>query len=310
MKRKLIFATGDYQYLVKRVFSSGFFDAGEVERNQFPDGERYQRVCSDVTDREVVIIGGTISDCATLELFDLACALSKFNASNLTLVIPYFGYSTMERTVKPGEVVTAKTRARLLSAIPIAKNGNHIVLMDLHSAGTQYYFEGAISSKHLYAKESNLEAIRTFGGDDFVLASTDTGRAKWVESLANDLGVSAAFIIKKRLSGAETRVLSVNADVLGKRVVIYDDMIRTGSSLVQAAKAYLESGATEVYAVATHGIFPGDALEKIESSGYLKQIAVTDTHPRAVELAGDFLKVISVGHIIGDYLQGKQYEID
>lgn len=307
---KIIFASSDYSYILNNIAQSSNFEIGQTEIKKFPDGERYQRVLSDVSNKDAVIIGGTISDEATLEIFDLACALSKFNVSNLTLIIPYFGYGTMERAVKKGEIVTAKTRARILSAIPIAKNGNRIVLIDLHSAGIQYYFEGAISSKHLYAKDATLKAIKEFGKNDFVLACTDSGRAKWVESLANELGVEAAFIMKKRLSGSETKVLSVNADVKNKRVVIYDDMIRTGSSLINAAKAYLNAGALEIYAVATHGIFPKNSLKEIENTKLFKNIGVTDTHPNAVNLKSNFLKIFSVDDTIISYLKNDYYDFN
>ncbi len=116
--RKIIFSTQSYIYLKKKICEGNVFDTGEVEVKQFPDGERYQRVLSDVDCREVVLVGGTISDADTLELYDLACTLVSLGAQSLTLIIPYFGYSTMERAVYPGEVVTAKTRAYLLSTIP------------------------------------------------------------------------------------------------------------------------------------------------------------------------------------------------
>src|SRR5690606_30644397 len=122
---------------------------------------------------EVVLIGGTISDYDTLEIFDLACALVKYGTKNLTIIIPYYGYSTMERAVKSGEVVKAKTRARLFSIIPDASVSNKIVLIDLHSEGIPHYFEGTLRPVHLYAKEVILEAVGELGKEsDFVLACT------------------------------------------------------------------------------------------------------------------------------------------
>src|SRR6185312_10534308 len=99
-------------------------------------------------------------------------------ACSLTLVVPYFGYATMERATKPGEVVTAKSRARILSSLPPARFGNRIVLMDLHTEGIPYYFEGALRTFHVYAKPRIETAARELGGDEFVLACTDAGRAK------------------------------------------------------------------------------------------------------------------------------------
>ncbi|MAT29599.1 MAG: ribose-phosphate pyrophosphokinase [Sandaracinus sp.] len=281
------------------------FERGELERKLFPDGEKYRRILTDVNERDVVLLGGTVDDDATLEIYDLACALVHRGAHILTLTLPWFGYQTMERAVKPGEVVTAKTRARLLSSIPIAGSGNRVLLVDLHSEGITQYFSGSIRPVHLYAKRITLDLIRELGGDDFVLASTDAGRAKWVESLANDLGVQAGFVFKRRMAGDRTEVTALAADVEGKTVIIYDDMIRTGGSLLGAARAFLDSGATEIAAVTTHGVFPNGALERLRASGLLTCVACTDTHPRARELAAEddpFLHVAPITPLLAEAL--------
>jgi ribose-phosphate pyrophosphokinase len=285
MTKALLFSTRAYAYMEERIATFGDVERGVIERKQFPDGEHYMRVLTEVEGRDCVLVGGTVHDEATLELYDLACALQKGGANSLTVVIPYFGYSTMERAVRPGEVVTAKTRARLLSAIPAASAQNRIVLLDLHAEGITHYFEGSICPVHVYAKPLVVALARELGGGDFVMACTDAGRAKWVESLANDLGVGASFVFKRRLDGDRTEVTAMSAHVEGKVVVIYDDMIRTGSSLVEAARAYKDAGARELFAIATHAVFPGDALARIESTGLFTKIACTDSHPRAIELA-------------------------
>ena len=298
----LLFSTRTYGYMAKALLSCGAFEQGSVESKHFPDGELYQRILSPPRGRDVVLLGGTVNPEDTLELFDLGCALAKKGAHSLCLVIPYFGHSTMERAEKPLEVVTAKTRARLLSAIPPAAVGNRVVLLDLHVGGIAHYFEGNIHPSHLYAKPVILEAAREVGGDDFILACTDAGRAKWVESLANDLGVHAAFVFKRRLEDGGVEISGVSAAVEGKAVVIYDDMVRTGGSLLQAAEAYRAAGAARVAAVTTHGVLPGEALQRIQNSGLLECLWATDSHPRAVALANDFLKIRSVGGLLRDYL--------
>lgn len=286
MARPLVFAQPGYAALADDLTARLGAEAGAVERSSFPDGERYQRIATPVEERAVIIVGGTVDDAATLALYDLASAAVTYGARRLSLVVPYFGYSTMERAVKPGEVVVAKNRARLLSTIPHASAGNRVLLLDLHSEGIPHYFEG-LTAFHVYSKPVLTPIIRAAGGDDFVLGSTDSGRAKWVESLANDLGVDAAVILKRRISGSETRVSAVSAAVEGRTVVIYDDMIRTGGSLVGAAKAYLDAGATRCVAVTTHGIFPGEALKRLGRSGLFERIICTDSHPRARALAAD-----------------------
>ncbi len=299
----LVFSNRSYSYLQENLCNYDNCEAGEVEIRQFPDGERYLRILTDCVDRDVVILGGTVTDSDTLYLYDLACATVGLGARTMTLVIPFFGYQTMERRVKRGEVVVAKTRARLFSAIPPAGLGNRVVLLDLHSEGITHYFSGEVRPVHLHAKRLVLNEIRRVGGDDFVLGATDAGRAKWVESLANDLGVEGAFIFKQRLDDGTTRVAALNAEVRGRKVVIYDDMIRTGGSLMGAAKAYLDVGASSIAAVATHGVLPGDALRRLEESGLFTDIVCTDSHPRAIELIGESqLDVVSIAGLLADFL--------
>lgn len=296
----LAFAIGSYQYLFDALCRAGGFEKGVLERKVFPDSERYQRIVTPVLGRDVVLLGGTVTDEDTLELFDLACAAVKYGAKTLTLTIPYYGYATMERAVKSGEVVTAKTRARLLSAIPNAADGSRALLLDLHADGITHYFEGDMRPVHIYARPIILQAIREIGGDKFVLGSTDAGRAKWVESLANDLGVPAGFILKRRIDGAHTEVIALSADVKGHSVVIYDDMIRTGSSLLRAAEAYKQSGATTISVVSTHGVFPEGAIDTMKASGLIEQIVVTDSHPRAMKYASDFVKIKSIAGLMAE----------
>jgi ribose-phosphate pyrophosphokinase len=299
----LVFSTKSYDYLGAAVAARAGWDCGTIDRKDFPDGEHYQRVATDCTDRDVVLVGGTVGERDTLELYDLACAMATYGAFRLTLVIPFYGYSTMERATKPGEVVTAKTRARLLSAIPAASRGTQVFLVDLHVAAIAHYFEGPIRPVHVYGKKVVIDAARRLGGDDFVLACTDAGRAKWVESLANDLGVDAAFVFKRRLDGRRTEVTGVSAHVTGKKVVIYDDMIRTGGSLINAARAYQDAGAASIDAIATHGVFPADSLEKLRASGLFGQIVTTDSHPRAVALQNDFLRVCTIADTLVEHLK-------
>ena len=289
----LILSTAAYDYFAADLAKVMDLPTGTIERKRFPDGEHYLRLVDDVDDQDVVLVGGTIDDSATLELYDLACAAVEHGARTLTLVMPWFGYSTMEREVLPGEAVVAKTRARLISSIPRPQLGSRVLLFDLHSEGLPHYFEGTIRPFHVYGKPLIETLARELAGTDFVLGSTDAGRAKWVQSLANDLGVPAAFVYKRRISGSSTEVTAISASLGGETVVIYDDMIRTGGSLMNAARAYRDAGAGRIIALATHGVLPGDALERIVASRLFEAIACTDSHPNARALAGRDLIVRS-----------------
>lgn len=297
----LVFVAGNYGPLVDEMVEARGFERGEVEVKHFPDGEVYHRVVSQVTRRHVVVVGGTVDDATTLELYDLACAVVGASAETLTLVIPYFGYSTMERTTRRGEIVKAKTRAKLLSGVPYASGGNRVILLDLHAAGITYYFEGLVLPVHVNASDIVAAAARRLTGhESFVLGCTDAGRAKWVESLANRLSVDAAFVFKRRIDGEHTEITGVSAHVDGRDVVIYDDMIRTGGSLIHAAKAYRDHGARRLWAIATHGVLPKQSLERIAESGLFEKVVTTNSHPRAMALAGGFLEVESVARLLAD----------
>lgn len=300
--KKILFAIKDYEYLAEKVLACGDFEKGQLEVNHFTDGERYQRIISPIENRDVVLIGGTVNDGATLELYDLASSLVSYGANSLTLVIPYFGYSTMERAVLSGEIVTAKTRARLLSAIPRSNRGNKVLLFDLHSEGIQYYFEHDLYPVHVYCKDIVIKAALEYGGDNFVMASTDAGRAKWVESLANDLGVNAAFILKRRIKGDHTEVSAINADVAGKTVIIYDDMIRSGGSIINAAKTYKDAGAGDIYVITTHGLFVNDGIGKLKNSGLIKKLICTDSHVNTQYINDGFVEVRSLARLICESL--------
>jgi ribose-phosphate pyrophosphokinase len=287
MTRRLLFAIPSYAYLEPSFRAAGDYDHGEVERRHFPDGERYLRIRTDLWARDVILLGGTPTDIDYLEVYDMACGIARGGARSLTLVIPYFGYSTMERAVKPGEIVVAKTRARLLSSIPAPEGGTHVFLFDLHTDGIEFYLDDRVLTRHVYGAPVITKKIaeRMKGSNNFVLGACDAGRAKWVQSLARDLDVTPAFVYKKRdASSGATAITGVNADVKGREVVVYDDMIRTGSSLLQAAQAYVAAGATKVHAITSHAILPGDALAKIRASGVFASIMATDSHPGSQKL--------------------------
>jgi ribose-phosphate pyrophosphokinase len=294
----LLFSTSAYSYLQHELALLSGWEEGQIHYRLFPDGEQYHRIVSDLNDRDIILIGGTIDDQNTMELYDLAQGMAHGAARSLRIVIPYFGYGTMERAIEPGEIVKAKNRALLFSSIPMCDEANRVILMDLHSEGIPYYFDRDIRTSHIYCKEVIMDAARLLaGGTDFVLAATDAGRAKWVESLANEMQVKSAFVYKHRLSGDTTEITGVNASVNDKTVIIYDDMIRTGGSLMQAAKAYKAHGASSVFAITTHGLFTNQALDKIHAQGIIQSIIATNTHPLSLQ-THPLLQVKSIAPLI------------
>jgi len=284
---KLLFATSTYQYLLKPILAAGDFEPGAITQKVFPDGEIYRRIDDDPEGRDVVLLGGTPTDADWLEVYDLGCGVSRAGARSLSIVMPYFGYSTMERAILRGEVVTAKTRARLISAIPHCEGGTRTFLFDLHTEGIEFYFGDNHTTHHVLGAPIITGMIQDIVGDrPYVLGATDAGRAKWVERLARELSCSPAFVYKRRdAESGKLAVTGVNADVRGKLVVIYDDMIRTGGSLLQAAQAYLDAGASEIHAVVSHLVLPDDSLTRLQDSQLITSINGTDSHPASAKIA-------------------------
>lgn len=306
MKTPIVFYVDDYKSLGESITQHLKAKCGQMELHRFPDGERYLRVLTTVRNEDVIVVGGTINDSVTLDIFDLSCGLVADGCRSLKMVIPFFGYSTMERATKPGEVVTAKTRARLLSAVPIAPFGNQVVMLDLHTEGVPFYFEGTVKTHHLYAKAVIMAEARRLGGSKFTLGAVDAGRAKWVESLANDLQVPAGFVYKQRHPNGEVSVSGTNIPVQDGHVIIYDDMIRSGHSILQAAKAFKAAGARRISLLTTHGVFTPGALSHLSHSDIVSEIVCTDSHPAALAAKEPKLRVVSTARLFADYLSGEQ----
>ncbi len=298
MAPKIIFSTFAYNYLKNEVLELGKYEEGSIQSKSFPDGEIYHKIDTEVQGRDIILIGGTIDESNTMELYDFAQGIAHQGANSLKIIIPYFGYSTMERAVKPGEIVKAKNRALLFSSIPMCAEANQVFLMDLHSEGIPYYFDRDIRCTHLYCKQIILDTCQKLYGSDFILAATDAGRAKWVESLAFEMGVKSAFVYKERKSGSETHITGINADVKNRKVIIYDDMIRTGGSLMQAAQIYRDAGAIEIIALTTHGLFSNQALEKIAAQGIISKVYATNSHPNSNNQQSNLLEINSIASII------------
>jgi len=297
-----ILSSKSYNYLKKSLIKSGRFNDIKIETKTFPDGEHYFRVLNpeQISGNPAVYICGTVDDAAIWEAYNICCTLVREGCSSLHLVIPYFGYSTMERAILPGEVVTAKNIAYLFSSVPLSAQGNYIYVMDLHSLGTQYYFERNIHPIHLTTEpviDKIIQDIQKECGE-IVLASTDMGRAKWIEKISNRLQIDSAYIMKKRISGSETVVEALSADVKKKNIIIFDDMIRSGSSIIHAAEAYKSIGAKDIFVVCVHGIFVKGAIEKLKDSDIIKKVYCTNTHSRTQHINDDFVKIYDVSDIV------------
>ena len=232
-------------------------------------------------------------------------ASSRVGAYRLRLVIPFFGYSTMERAVQPGEVVTAKTRARLLSSIPMASRGTQVFLLDLHVDVDRALLRGR------HPADPRLRQVADHRGG--APARRRRLRARLHRRRPREVGRVARERPRRRRRRSSTsagstatrpRSPACRARVAGKRVVIYDDMIRTGGSLINAARGLPQAGAAAIDAIATHGLFPGDSLAQDPRDRPVRPDRRRPTATRArVALAGDFLEVESTAQLLVEHLR-------
>jgi ribose-phosphate pyrophosphokinase len=255
---------------------------GAIERRLFDDGEKYFRLAEDnrmgFFGKNVILVASVVSDDNLIEMQRLGSALVKCGARRVIYVIPFEAYTTMERSVKANEIVTAKDVARQLSQLPAGDFRNCFLFMDLHTSGFVHYFEGDCVRFELYAEEVLTEVVRTLGLSNFMFGSADLGRAKWVETFAKRFDTDIAFVRKTR-DGEHTQIHEVIGDVSGKKVVIYDDMTRSAKSLIKAANAYLAHGATEVHAVISHLALNNESVVDLLNSSQIKTIVTTNSHP-------------------------------
>ncbi len=270
----------------------------EVTKKIFRDGEIFHQLpVEDIDGHDVIIVGATHDDASHQELMDLAEGSRYWNASSVNLVIPYLGYSTMERAkADSGEIPKGILRTRQL----LRTNPNFVAFIDLHSESVMHAHDGNVQTANIQTDDLVVQKIRDMNLGDFALVSPDYGRSKWVARIAEKLGVPHTAADKDRYDTDQTMVGQVSSVVRGRIAIICDDMIRTGGSIAQTAERCREAGATDVMFMATHLVLAGDARTKLRNAGAQKVIG-SDTYP-GVE-SDDLLEVYSVATLIASKLK-------
>lgn len=255
-----------------------------VEVVCYPDGETSITVPEIGISDDIVLIGSCPTAQASETFLAAAMEIASYGPASLTVVNTYFRHARSDRKVGR-QAVMAKFQARQWSALGVSYPGVRLVFVDLHNDLVLSYFEGPVRTSNLSVLPLlEKEACGLWGlSDDVVYATVDLGGVYEARALAENRGCGFAHIDKKRINGSKTVIRAVHGDnVNGRDVIIFDDMISTGGSLIEAAAAYRERGARRVYAVACHGLFVGDAVDRLLQSG-IEAILVTDSHPSAME---------------------------
>ena len=266
-------------------------------RKEFADGEVYHAFPEDIDGKKLIIIASTPDQNAHQELMDLIQGGRYYNASSVNVVIPYLGYSTMERA-KRGvfEIPKGVTRTRQI----YRAHPDFVAFVDLHSEAVLHAHGGDISTKHIWTGELVVEHLRKMNLSDFVLVSPDYGFSKQVAKLASLLNCPHTAADKDRYDTDKTIVSQISSVVKGKTAVICDDMIRTGGSIIQTAERCLEAGAEDVAVLATHLVMAGEARKRFQESP-IKKVIGSDSYPGTQN--DELLEVYSIAPLLAKIIR-------
>ena len=295
-----IFAGRANRPLAERLAQYLGIELGDVEIRQFRDGEIFVQFNENVRGVDVFIVQPTFPPAENLlELLIMIDAAARASASRITAVMPYYGYARQDRKDQPRVAITAKLVANLITVA----GANRVLAMDLHAGQIQGFFD--IPFDHLFAMPVLIEELRSLGlhGNDTVVVSPDAGGVERARAFSKRLDASLAIIDKRRPAPNVSEVMNIVGDVKGKKAVIVDDIIDTAGTLTHAAEAIIKAGAASVSACATHPVFSGKAVQRINDSS-LQHVVVTNTIP--LSEAGQNcskVRVKSVGRLLGEAIK-------
>lgn len=271
-----------------------------AEVRRFSDGEIFVEIQESVRGTDVFVIQPTchpVND-HLMELLIMIDALRRSSTRSITAVIPYYGYARQDRKVQSRVPISAKLVADLLTAAGVSR----VVAMDLHAGQIQGFFN--IPFDHLFATPVLLQYIRqNYSIDETVIVSPDAGGVERARAFAKRLNVNLAIIDKRRPRPNEVQALNLIGDVKGKRVILVDDMIDTAGTLIQSVQVLFDSGASSVSAACTHGVFSGQAFERMRDSR-LEEVVCTDTIPLSAAMSQlPTVKCLSVAPLLAEAIR-------
>ncbi|MDO8886300.1 ribose-phosphate pyrophosphokinase [Candidatus Oleimmundimicrobium sp.] len=297
-KGKLMIFTGRANpELGKEIANYVGVELGKADISTFKNGEIYAKYRESVRGSDAFLIQSfsePVND-NLMELLIMVDAMKRASAARISAVIPYYAYARQDKKTEPREPISAKLIANLLTTAGV----DRVLTMDLHAGQIQGFFDVPVD--HLTALPILANYFKKRGLDDLIVVSPDVGRVKIAKRCADRIGVSIAVLHKSRPAHNVAEITQLVGDVKGKRALIIDDMIDTGGTIVYGAETLLKNGAKEVYVCATHGIFSGQAAERLDKSP-IKEVVVTNTIPVPPEKRFKKLKVLSIGPLFSQVI--------
>jgi ribose-phosphate pyrophosphokinase len=298
-KRLALYSGTSHPELAQEVAKHLGVELGEANIQRFANGEIHCRFDESIRGADVFIMQSHVEpvNASIMEQLIMIDAAKRASAKRITAVIPYYGYSRQDRKAEGREPIAAKLVADLLSVAGVKR----VMSIDLHSGQIQGFFDKPVD--HLLAMPVLLGYLRRELPDasDAVVVSPDAGRVRVAERYSQAIGADLAFVHKRHVKGKANAVEArgVIGDVEGRCCILIDDMIDTAGTIVAAADILIDNGATEVWAMCTHGLLSGPAVDRLKNSK-ISRVVITNTVPLPPEKRFPGIEVLSVGPIIAD----------
>ncbi len=296
MKRDIkLFAGSASHDLAKKISSAIGVPVSKSTITRFADGELKVKLEENIRGRDVFIIQSTHPPAEhILELLLFLDAAKRASADRVTAVVPYFGYARQDRKDEPRVPISSKLIADLLAS----SGASRVLTMDLHAEQIQGFFD--IPVDHLYAAPVFIDYYKKFDMKNLIVVAPDTGSVKRARAFARrvDKDVPIAIVDKRRTGPNKSMVANIIGDVKGRIALIYDDMLDTGGTMVDAAESIQAKGAKAVYTCVIHPLLSGNAPERIMKS-CIKELVVADTIPLTPEKKIKKVKILSVASLLG-----------
>ena len=267
---------------------------------KFSDGEIYIEINENIRGNSIFIIQ-SISSPANDNLMELLLctdALKRSSAKNITTVIPYFGYARQDRKVVPRTSISAK----LVSNLITKAGADRVVTVDLHAGQIQGFFD--IPVDNLFCTPIFARHIKkNIKSKNIICVAPDVGGTERARALGKSLDVGLAIVDKRRPAPGKSQVMNIIGNVKDKTCIIVDDIIDSGGTIVNSAKALKNRGAKEVYAYITHGVLSGDAVKKIQKS-VIKKLIITDSIDNQIKVnKAKNIEVLTVSNLMGEAIK-------
>ncbi|MDR2556514.1 MAG: ribose-phosphate pyrophosphokinase [Bacteroidales bacterium] len=289
-----IFSGRASRYLAEKIAASYGAELGKSDVITFSDGEFQTSFEENVRGDDIFIIQSTFSPTENLfELLMMIDAAKRASARKIIAIIPYFGFARQDRKDKPRVPITAKLIANLLTVAGVSR----IVTVDFHADQIQGFFETPVD--HLYSSSLFIPYLRKQKISDLMFASPDTGGTKRAAQYAKIFNTGFAICYKQRSRPNVVDKMELIGEVEGQNVILLDDILDTGNTMVKAADLIMKNGAASVRAMITHPVLSGDAIEKVEKSS-LSELIVSDTIPMHRE--SEKIKVLSMADLLAEVI--------